>query len=357
MAIPAIPPNFVVQTGNGQNYASWGITVGATTYIVQRSLDGVTYTTVATIAGSPLATSYLDTAVSIGTQYWYQVAAQNTSGTSAFTPSQTATPVPVGEMCLGQIRLASQQRADRVNSQFLTTEEWNFNINQSLFELYDILITQYGEDYFAAPAITFMTNGVSQVYPLPDGATTFTNWITGQPEIAPPFYKMLGVDLGLNAQMAQPNNGWVTINKFNFAADRNKFFYPNTASTIYGVFNLAYRIYGNQLMFIPAPSANQPVRLWYIPRMTQLLQDTDITDEGISGWIEYVIVDAAIKALQKEESDVSVLAAQKAALLTRINSASMNRDAGRPDTIADTRGTRGWGGWENGPGNGFGGGW
>ena len=356
MSAPAVPTNFYVQTANSQNYASWDITATATSYVVQRSLDGVTFNTVATISGSPLSTSYLDSSVSNGTQYWYQVSAVNGSGSSAYTAAQSVTPVPVGEMCLGQIRLMAQQRADRVNSNFVTVPEWNSFINQSLFELYDILITQYGEEYFAAAPAQFTTNGNSQVYALPDGATPYTNSFTGQTFVAPAFYKLLGVDLGLNAQQAQPNNGWVTVPKFNFAADRNKYFYPNTSSTIYGVFNLAYRLFGNQIEFIPVPSANQPIRLWYIPRMTMLLKDTDITSQGISGWIEYVIVDAAIKALQKEEADVSILGAQKSALLTRINSASMNRDAGRPDTIADTRGAMGWGGWENGPGNGFGGG-
>jgi len=359
MAVPAAPTNVIAQTANAQNFVSWSISSGATSYLVQRSLDNVNFTALATVSGVPLATAYLDTAVTIGTTYYYQVAASNISGPSGYTPAaQSVVPVPNGEMCLGQIRLAAQQRADRVNSNFVTTVEWNVMINQSLFELFDLLITQYGEEYFMAPPAQFVTNGTNQFYPLPDGFTTFTNAFTQGSFIAPSFYKLLGVDLGLNAQSASLNNGWVTINKFNFAADRNKFFYPNTASTLYGVFNLSYRLMGNQIEFIPAPSANQPIRLWYIPRMTMLLQDTDITSQSISGWIEYVITDAAIKALQKEESDVSVLAAQKAFLIQRINSTSMNRDAGRPDTIADVRGAGGWGtGWENGPGNGFGGGW
>ncbi len=217
--------------------------------------------------------------------------------------------------------------------------EWNTYINQSLFELYDLLVTAYGEEYFAAAPLQFNTNGVDQLYPLPNG----TNY-----SAAPAFYKLLGVDLGVN----NANNGWVSVKKFNFL-DRNKYFYPNTAATIYGVFNMCYRLVGSNIDFIPTPSGNQPIRLWYIPRMTMLLQDTDITTEGVSGWIEYVIVDAAIKALQKEESDVSILMAQKAALIKRIEAASMNRDAGQPDTVTDARNS----GWNNG-GNGWqGGGW
>ncbi len=292
--------------------------------------------------------------MTLGTSYWYQVAANNGSGPSANSAATAtpAVPVPNGEMCLGQMRLYAQQRADRVGSGFVTTSEWNTYLNQSLYELYDLLVEQYGEEYFTASA-QFSTNGTNaQFYPLPDGQTTYNNAITGASYTAPAFYKLVGVDLGLN-QSAQSNNGWVTVNKFNFI-DRNKYFYPNTQSTIYGVFNMSYRLFGSQIEFIPAPSGNQPIRLWYIPRMTQLLKDTDITTAGVSGWIEYVVVDAAIKALAKEESDTSVLMAQKAALIQRIESASMNRDVGQPDKVSDTRSMNG--GW-GGPSNGFNGGY
>ena len=97
---------------------------------------------------------------------------------------------------------------------------------------------------------------------------------------------------------------------------------------------------GKNLELIPTPSARQPFRIQFIPRLAVLLQPTDLTTTSISGWIEYVITDAAIKILQKEESDVTVLGAQKMMLKTRIESSSNNKDAGRPDTISDTRGNR-----------------
>jgi uncharacterized protein YdcH (DUF465 family) len=86
--------------------------------------------------------------------------------------------------------------------------------------------------------------------------------------------------------------------------------------------------------------------------MTALLADTDIID-GVSGWTEYIIVDAAIKALHKEESDTTALMAQKMALKQRIEETAMNRDAGQPDAISNTRFQTGWGSY--GPPNGDGG--
>jgi hypothetical protein len=342
MGLPSTPQNYWLQQGNNQVLASWSIVAGATGYTVQRSTDGVNYTTIAT----PTLNQYVDTAVTLGTQYYYQVASTNGSGSSPYTTPQSIIPTPNGEMSLAQLRQASQQRADRLNSNFVTLPEWNSYINQSLFELYDLLITAF-EDYFVAPPVLFFSDGSTYLYNLPDGTTSWLNGITNQPFTAPAFYKLMGVDLGLN----NASNAYVTMSKFNFI-DRNRFVYPNTASTIYGVFNCQYRLVGKQIEFIPTPSANQPIRIWYVPRMQQLLLDTDITNQGISGWLEYVITDAAIKALQKEESDVSVLMAQKMALLKRIEDASMNRDAGMPDHISDVRQNQYWGdrgfGW-NGP--------
>lgn len=337
--IPGIPQNFWVQSANRQILSSWSQSPGATSYTVQRSQDNITYTTIATVSGSPLATSYLDTSVVTSTQYWYQVCANNTTGSSSFTIPQSEVPVPTGEMCLSQIRLQAMQRADRVNSQFLTLPEWTVNINKAMFELYDLLVTVY-EDLYVAQPIQFTADGTTFLWPLPDGVRTYMSGINiNQTITAQPFYKLLGVDLALQ----NTNNAYVTINKFNFV-DRNRFVYPNTSSTIYGVFNLQYRLLGNnQIEFIPTPSAGQQIRIWYIPRLIELLQDTDTTITGISGWIEYVIVRAAKYALDKEESDTTKLDQELLFLKGRIEETASNRDAGIADKISDTRANNGSG--------------
>lgn len=329
MAIAGIPNNLYVQQANRQVYVSWDASPGATSYSVNKSTDGVNFTVLAT----PTVNSYLDTDVLVGTQYFYQVASVNTSGTSPYSTILSTVPTPTGEMSLGEIRLKAQQRSDLVHSNFLQKPEWNFNINQAMFELYDLLVTVY-EDYFMAPGASFITSGNKQFYPLPDGFTPFlTNPVNNISFVAPPFYKLLGIDLAINTAQ----NASVSLNRFTFI-DRNKFIYPNTASTIYGVFNLEYRIMGNQLELIPTPSSNQPLTIWYIPRLNQLLQDTDITTIGFSGWLEYVIVRAAILAMTKQQLDSSALEAQLIDLRTRIQDSAMNRDAGRPDHISDVRG-------------------
>jgi hypothetical protein len=310
------PTNFLVQQGNGQVFLSWNISAGATSYQIQRSVDGVNYSNLA----APVINNYLDNTVTIGTQYFYQVASVGAS-TSAYTAPQSVVPTTSGSMSLGQIRLLAQQEADRVNSNFITTPEWNTYINQSYFELYDLLVQAY-EEYYVAPALMMTTDGVTQLYPLPNGIN-----YNG----APPFYKLMGIDCGLD----NSGNAWVTLKKFNFIS-RNRYVYPNISSTFLGVFNLQYRLLGDSIELIPTPSANQILRIWYIPRLVQLLEDTDIAD-GISGWTEYVVVDAAIKALMKEESDTTALMFRKEALKKRIEESAPNRDVGQSDTISNTR--------------------
>lgn len=349
--LSALPQNVVLQTGNGQNFLTWGIVSGATAYSVQRSVDGVNWTTV----GTPPTNSFLDNTVTVGVNYYYQVGSTSGAGTSPYSPSYplSITPCLPGNINLGYIRYLAQLRADKLNSQFLTTDEWNSNINQSMYELYDILITKFGDDYFLAPPVSFSTTG-SANYPLPDGVTTFQNTLTGSPFIAPPLYKLAGVDCGV----AVGNNAWVTLPRFNWI-DRNKFVYPQLQANALGVFNLSYRQMGNTLWFIPRPSAGQYIQLWYIPVMQQLLQDTDMLDFSISGWCEYVIVDAAIKALVKEESfdAAAILGQVKAGLAERINTTAANRDVGQPNTVSDTRTNTGFysnGGFSGG-GSGMGG--
>ncbi len=317
---------------------------GATGYGVQRGTDGNNFVTLS----SPSVPYLVDTSGTIGSNYYYQVASINASGTSAYSASQAIVPTQTGALSLGQVRLLSQQRADRVNSTFITMPEWNSYINQSYFELYDLLVTLY-EDYYLAAPVFFSTSGAAQ-YALPNGSTSFNN-ASGVPFVAPAFYKLMGVDCALN----QTANAYVSLKKYDFIA-RNRYVFPNITSTPLGVFNMQYRVMGSNITFIPQPSTGQVIRLWYIPRLAQLLLDSDIMD-GISGWTEYVIIDAAIKALQKEESDVSVLGAQKQMMIDRIQSSAMNRDAGQPDTISNVRGwSEGFGGF-GGDGNGPTGGW
>lgn len=235
-----------------------------------------------------------------------------------------------GSTTLGQMRLQAQQMADMVNSQFVTDFEWNLYLNQSWKELYDIITTKFSEDYYVACPATYTTDNCTQLYPLPTD-----------------FYKLLGAEIQLNTGNPQ---SWVTMKNFNFI-DRNRWSYPNVY-TFYGITNLRYRLVGNQLMIVPQPQSGQTLRLWYNPKPCNLVNDVDIL-EGVSGWEEYVIIDACIKAWNKQESDPSVFMQQKAYLLARIDASAANRDAGEASHVSDSKSLNyGWGSGSDFNGNG-----
>jgi hypothetical protein len=220
--------------------------------------------------------------------------------------------MPTGVVTLSDIRTQLRNRIDRKNSQFFTDDELNTYISDSYKELYDILIQKFGDDYYVADPYDFTTT-TADAYDLPED-----------------FYKLLGVDCQYNG--AGNGNGWVTLRQFMFQ-ERNAYTLPNYQA-FYGITNIRYRLRDNQLWLTPIPQAGQLMRIYYCPRPSTLSDDSDTVD-GVSGWEEYIICDAAIKCMVKEESDPQAFGLQKQAMLTRIESAAENRNAGQPQTVSD----------------------
>lgn len=206
-----------------------------------------------------------------------------------------------------ELRNRSRQRADMVNSRFITDAELNYFINASYGELYDLLINARGENYYVS-SYNFTTTINQDTYPLPAD-----------------FFKLMGVDYVTSTTQA------ITLKAFRWQ-ERNRFREP-----FYNVrnYNLMYQIRGNNLVFIPTPNGNQQIRLWYIPRHGELSLDSD-TFDGINGWEEYIIIDCAIKMRVKEESPVEELIIAKNDMKARILAACSGRDSGEPPRVVDT---------------------
>lgn len=202
---------------------------------------------------------------------------------------------------LAQLRARAQQETDNVNSEFISTAvggEWTNYLNAAYAELYGLLVQQYGNDYYVqtpSAGYTFTTDGVNQFFALPT---------------SPAMFKLLCVDV----QYGGPNQ-WIGLKPFSLS-QRNAF--GPTNQTI--------------------PAAGQTVRLLYIPKLTPLAVDADTTIDLQNDWEEYIVVDAAIRAIGKEESDLTALFARKAALIERLKAEPENRDAGSPASIVDSRG-------------------
>lgn len=315
------------------------------------------------------------------------------------------------QISLGGLRLQSKQRSDLENNPMVSDSEWNSYISLSYKNLYDMLISAYGDDYYVATPYQFTLSGAQQ-YTLPDGSPTY---LDTSGSVSPKFYKLLGVDL----QYSASPSGYVSLQRFEFI-ERNRYSYPNTTVNANGYTNLRYRISGNNLFLVPPPATGQAVRVWYAPAPTSLqfilsastnLLSTSIGSmsattgvtsgmnvfgtgipsnttvvsvattsmvlsnaanapyvnqtlsfwndstlvEGISGWEEFIIIDSAIKAQIKQESDITTLMMQKQEIVGRIEAMKNGRDAGQAHHVSDAMALNGGqdGGWGSGNGWGF----
>lgn len=214
---------------------------------------------------------------------------------------------------LAQLRTRARQRADMESTGFVTDSELNTYINASYAELYDLMVSKYSEDYFVAPAHTFTTTLNVDKYPLPAD-----------------FYKLLGVDFQINS------SNWISVKRFEFS-ERNlpQIWEAYTPETI------RYRVFGDNILLSPVPAAGQSLRAWYIPLPETLSADSD-SFSGINGFEEYVVIDAAIKMLTKEESDTSQLFMEKQAMRFRIEQMAEARDVAFPSTVQDTSTIPAW---------------
>lgn len=207
---------------------------------------------------------------------------------------------------LSNLITAARQKADMINSTFIEDPEWTDYINNSYAELYDLLVSRF-EDYYSK-ALIFTVSSGSLSYVLPSD-----------------FYKFRGLDFNL------AGNDYITVRKFNFE-ERNKINRVLTRG-LRGVSDRQYRIMGQNILFYPVDKAPGTYRMWYIPRFTPLVNSTDVLGD-VMDFQEYITTDVAIKAMMKEESDVSALLLHKEQLKQRIEAMASNRDT-QPDRISD----------------------
>lgn len=262
---------------------------------------------------------------------------------------------------LGALRIQAQQRSDMQNNPAISTQEWNAYISQSYKELYDILVGAYGNDYYVKTPFQFTING-SNLYPLPSD-----------------HYKLLGVDL----QYSASPTGWVTLKRFEFI-DRNKASYLNTAITVSSTAQMWYIPEPTNLLFMPTVSitsgstmvtttdtsilsAGMSITGDNIPQGATVVSITNgtafvisaaalatqpivtvqvwtdaVTVDGIAGWEEYVVIDAAIKAQIKQDNPIDGLVMQKASMLKRIEAMAEGRDAGQAVHVSDALSVNGY---------------
>lgn len=322
--------------------------------------------------------------------------------------------MPNGKVSLGYLRMQAQQRSDLENNPAVSTSEWNGYLSSSYKELYDKLVGAYGNDYYISLPYQFSLNG-SQFYNLPDGSTNFLI----NSAAAPAFYKLSGVDLQYSGSpsgwVSLRNFEFISRNKYaypNLNANING--YTNLRYRIVGNQLMLIPIPATsqlaQIWYVPEPTSlqyaptcaltsssatitvsdtgglsigmsvyalsgiadgttissintsNNTVVLSLaatatLPITTVLFWTDAVQIDGISGWEEYVIVDAAIKANIKQDNPIEGLTLQLQKMNERINAMAEARDQGQAFHVSDALSING-GGYDSdddfGGGGGFG---
>ena len=305
-----------------------------------------------------------------------------------------------------ELRSEVRQRADMVNSAFVTDWEVDRSILQSCAQLYDELCA-VGEDYFIKYVDIPATAG---------GYFDFATYTASDGHKANDVYQVRGVDARYSDQVV------LNVPRFNWE-ERNVYAAAAPLIPYYPI--VAYRVIQNPvtgedcLHLIPDNQSTgaQNLRVWYYPNpknsayLTTIVNpkgsppqtitpgtyynvsvhggngagmtatvvvdasgnivDVDVTNytsgytnpftyefnpntlysgsphirnvgtirscpvDGRSGWEEWVVIDAAMKLLAKEESDTTQLANEAARIWGRIMKALANRDAGQAKRITD----------------------
>lgn len=214
---------------------------------------------------------------------------------------------------LAQLRTASQRRADMENSSFVSTAEWNTYIETGIVHLWDLVVSCDSDHLLTRAEVTVDANADGYQFP---------------PSVV---YHPKGVDL-------VDGSDTLTLLPFNFQ-ERNM--YQGSTATALGRIPYRYHWTQDKLRIIPTPTSALSLVLWFVPVPVGLTYDTDSMN-FYAGWDEYVVLDAAIRALTKEESDSSILMAERARIEEKIRAAATNRDHGLPETVTDVDSINDW---------------
>lgn len=235
---------------------------------------------------------------------------------------------------LSDLRLAAQQRCDRVNASTILVAEWNSMINASAAALYRQLGATY-EDYNVNQYAFTLAGG--------QGGNTLQ---IGTGSAVPTFNKLRHISRLVVPSGTVGTATYAPVLKCDSPMEFDELSAPVLIPYYGGLtYRVKYWVYGNQIEIRPAASAGASYVLWYIPAYQKLIQDTDTIDDtwmATDGIDEYIVVDVAIKALIKEESldTASLLVQDRERIKTEVMMQFAQRDDGQPGRIVDVKRAR-----------------
>lgn len=204
---------------------------------------------------------------------------------------------------LTTLRTRVRERADMVGSSFVADAATGLDawINEAHQRLHGMLVDALGEEYISSTSA--FTTSSSSDYPLPSG-----------------FYKLFGVDLEYHGIMR-------SLTRYE-RPERNVFreLRPEALPR--------YALVGSSLRLYPTPAAGLTGSILYAPEATVLVGGSDSVTYP-NGWEKFIVIDAAIQALLKEESSVTALVAERERIEREIRDAKEARDMATPKRVVD----------------------
>lgn|SRR6478609_994120 len=220
-----------------------------------------------------------------------------------------------------QLRTEVRQRADMEGDSHVTDAEITRFVNQSCARLHAMMV-DYDEAYFMCRA-TLTTVAGTALYAVSkiDGVETG-------------FYKLLHVAANIN--------GWQrSLDRW---TPEKRTLYENASTWGVQALPVSYRLSiqsnnasagGVGLFFSPTPDGAYVITVDYVPSFVDLVADGDNYWSG-DGWEEWVVLDAAIKCLTKEESSTTDLVNERDRVLLDIQAQMRTPDLDHPGTVRDT---------------------
>lgn len=204
---------------------------------------------------------------------------------------------------LTTLRTRVRERADMVGSSFVADAATGLDawINEAHQRLHGMLVDALGEEYVSSTSA--FTTSSSSDYPLPSG-----------------FYKLFGVDLEYHGIMR-------SLTRYE-RPERNVYreLRPEALPR--------YSLVGSNLRLYPIPAAGLTGSILYAPEATLLVNGSDSVTYP-NGWEKFIVIDAAIQALLKEESSVTALVAERERIEREIRDAKEARDMATPKRVVD----------------------
>lgn len=226
----------------------------------------------------------------------------------------------MASLTLSELRTRVIQRANlSLTDQFITTSELNSYINLSLSKMWDLALENDGQSF------------------IPWTDSQFTS-----PTTAPNLYTLAGAYKVLSVQLWDTTNGGVR--RAIFPAMQTEIpILMSQGATANTTFGAKYRLSGGfglassaglKLELFPPPLSNTVLEVRWVPPAPILVDDSTPVIFP-NGWEEYVVLDASIKCIAKEEGNTDELMLERADIEQSIRTASASLDRGSPERVQD----------------------